>query len=61
MAFFNSLLDKTLKAYRIPHYFAIYEGNHLDHIQGRLENRVLPFFSEHLKFESAAARETAAR
>ena len=44
-------LDRILKGYGIAHDFAIYGGNHIDHIEQRLESRVLPFFSEHLKFE----------
>jgi hypothetical protein len=44
-------LDKTLKAYGIPHQFTIYQGNHIDHIHRRLESEVLPFFSAHLKFK----------
>jgi len=44
-------LDGILKSYHIAHGFAIYRGNHIDHIQMRLEDQVLPFFSEHLAFE----------
>lgn len=44
-------LDKILKGYGMAHDFAIYRGNHIDHIQPRLESKVLPFFSKHLAFE----------
>ena len=44
-------LDKTLRAYGMAHDFTIYQGNHVDHIQQRLESKVLPFFSKHLAFE----------
>jgi len=43
-------LDKKFKGYGIAHDFAIYRGNHVDHIQRRLEDQVLPFFSRHLAF-----------
>ncbi|MGH8260560.1 MAG: hypothetical protein ACREUG_12850, partial [Steroidobacteraceae bacterium] len=43
-------LDRILKGYGIVHDFQIYHGNHVDHIQQRLENEVMPFFSEHLQF-----------
>ena len=54
-------LDVILKGYGLAHDFAIYAGNHVDHIQPRLESKVLPFFSEHLKFESLPPRNAAAR
>jgi S-formylglutathione hydrolase len=44
-------LDRILKGYGIAHEFAIYHGDHIDHIQGRLESKVLPFFGAHLKLE----------
>lgn len=44
-------LDAILKGYGMAHDFAIYHGNHIDHIQLRLESKVLPFFSAHLRFE----------
>jgi S-formylglutathione hydrolase FrmB len=43
-------LDGTLTAFGVRHVAQIYEGNHVDHIQQRLEMHVLPFFSEHLSF-----------
>lgn len=44
-------LDRILKGYGLAHQFAIYHGNHVDHIEQRLESKVLPFFSEHLASE----------
>jgi S-formylglutathione hydrolase FrmB len=44
-------LDQMLTGYRIAHTSEIYQGNHVDHIEQRLEKKVLPFFSEHLKFQ----------
>jgi S-formylglutathione hydrolase FrmB len=43
-------LDRILTGFGVKHVAQIYEGNHIDHIQQRLETRVLPFFSEHLRF-----------
>ncbi len=42
-------LDEILNGYRLAHSFAIYSGDHVDHIEQRLENEVLPFFGKHLK------------
>jgi S-formylglutathione hydrolase FrmB len=42
-------LDATLNGYHIPHTTEIYSGDHIDHIAQRLETKVLPFFSDHLK------------
>jgi S-formylglutathione hydrolase len=44
-------LDQILTAFGVPHVEQIYGGNHVDHIQQRLESHALPFFSEHLKFQ----------
>jgi S-formylglutathione hydrolase FrmB len=43
-------LDQILTAFGVRHVAQIYEGNHVDHIQQRLEMHVLPFFGEHLSF-----------
>jgi S-formylglutathione hydrolase FrmB len=43
-------LDGTLTAFGVKHVTQIYQGNHTDHIQQRLETHVLPFFSDHLSF-----------
>lgn len=42
-------LDATLKSYGIAHTTAVYSGNHVDHIEQRLETEVIPFFSKSLK------------
>ncbi|HTW38113.1 MAG TPA: alpha/beta hydrolase-fold protein [Steroidobacteraceae bacterium] len=44
-------LDRILTTFAVPHVEQIYGGNHIDHIQQRLETKVVPFFSEHLKFQ----------
>ncbi len=43
-------LDRILTAFGVEHVAQIYEGNHVDHIQQRLEAHVMPFFSQHLRF-----------
>ena len=43
-------LDKVLTSYKIPHKFETYEGTHISRIGGRLETKVLPFFSNSLSF-----------
>jgi enterochelin esterase-like enzyme len=43
-------LDQILTGYAIKHSSEIYEGDHLNRIEQRLETKVLPFFAEHLKF-----------
>ncbi len=44
-------LDRTLTAFGVSHVAEIYAGDHHDHIQQRMESKVVPFFSQHLKFE----------
>jgi hypothetical protein len=44
-------LDQILTGYGVRHVAEIYSGDHTDHIEQRLEIKVLPFFSEHLKFK----------
>jgi enterochelin esterase-like enzyme len=43
--------DQILKGYGVKHVAEIYSGDHTDHIEQRLETKVLPFYSEHLKFK----------
>ena len=42
-------LDETLKGYGVAPRTAVYSGNHVNHIEQRLAENVLPFFSKHLK------------
>ena len=44
-------LDGILTGYGIRHVSEIYDGDHVNRIGQRLEIKVLPFFSEHLKFQ----------
>jgi len=44
-------LDQILRDNGIAHDFEIYEGDHVNRVGQRLETKVLPFFSAHLKFQ----------
>jgi S-formylglutathione hydrolase FrmB len=48
----NQQLAKRLEAYGLPLKFETYEGDHVNHIANRVEQKVLPFFSEHLSFSA---------
>lgn len=45
-----AILDQILNTNSVPHDFAIYDGDHLNHIAERFESKVLPFFSKNLSF-----------
>ncbi len=47
----NQDLDAALTQAGIAHTFLTYDGDHNDHIAERIEQHLIPFFSEHLKFE----------
>lgn len=42
-------LDGIMKRFAVPHVSEIYEGDHVNHIEERLQAKVVPFFSEHLQ------------
>jgi len=42
-------LDGILRDYGIAHEAEIYQGDHVNRIEERLEKKVLPFFGKHLK------------
>ena len=44
-------LDEVLTAYKIPHTYETYEGDHINRVAERLETKVFRFFSENLSFE----------
>jgi enterochelin esterase-like enzyme len=44
-------LHELLDAYKIPHVYESYEGDHLNRIADRIRTKTLPFFSENLVFE----------
>ena len=39
-------LDERLNQYGVPHGFAIYEGDHTNRVEQRIETEMLPFFSK---------------
>lgn len=43
-------LHELLMSYGIEHEYESYEGDHLNRIGERIQNKVLPFFSRHLQF-----------
>jgi enterochelin esterase-like enzyme len=45
-------LDEILTTYGVPHTYETYDGDHLNHIQDRLETKVFVFFSQHLEFSA---------
>lgn len=45
-------LHETLEAYKIPHVYESYEGDHLNRIVERIRTKTLPFFSKNLVFQS---------
>jgi S-formylglutathione hydrolase FrmB len=47
----NERMHELLEAYGIEHQWETYEGGHGDRLGERIEGRMLPFFSEHLRFE----------
>lgn len=45
------VLDEHLRAYGVPHKFAIYDGDHVNRVEQRIETEMLPFFSKLLARE----------
>jgi S-formylglutathione hydrolase FrmB len=43
-------LDKELNKYGVPHFFEIYEGDHINRVAERIEQKMLKFFGAHLAF-----------
>ena len=41
----------VLKRVGVPHTFDTYEGDHGNKVMQRLEEKVLPFFAQHLAFK----------
>ena len=44
------ILDSTLNNYGVKHTYEEYEGDHVNRIRNRIENKMLAFFSENLLF-----------
>ncbi len=49
---FNASLDRL----NITHSFETFEGNHSDHLKDRIEQKVLPFFTRNLVFQSSGSK-----
>ena len=47
----NGELEEAFKAFGLRHTFETYEGDHTNHVPERIEQKVLPFFSNNLSFE----------
>jgi S-formylglutathione hydrolase FrmB len=45
----NEVMVARLKRFGVPHTFETYEGDHGSKVMQRLEEKVLPFFAQHLK------------
>jgi enterochelin esterase-like enzyme len=50
----NRQLDQAMTTFRITHTFETYDGDHTNRVPERIEQKVLPFFSNELSFGSAA-------
>jgi enterochelin esterase-like enzyme len=46
----NRQLVESMEALGVPHVFETYEGDHTNRVVERIEQKVLPFFSENLAF-----------
>jgi S-formylglutathione hydrolase len=44
------LFDEALTRYDIGHSFEVFSGDHMNHLENRLEQKALPFFSNNLSF-----------
>lgn len=49
----NKLLDETLTRMDVPHSFDTYEGDHMNRVPQRYEEKMLPFFTNNLIFTHA--------
>ena len=50
----NRQLDQSFKTFGISHTFEEYEGDHTNRVPARIEQKVLPFFSNNLSFTAPA-------
>ena len=48
----NGELEESFKTFGIRHAFETYEGDHTNRVPERIEQRVLPFFSNNLSFKA---------
>jgi len=49
----NKQMDESMTRLGVVHTFETYEGNHGNRVKERFETKVLPFFSENLRFQAA--------
>jgi S-formylglutathione hydrolase len=47
-------MDRLLTLNGIAHTFEVYEGDHVNHIKDRVEQKVMAFFSQHLSFNEGS-------
>jgi S-formylglutathione hydrolase len=47
----SARLDGILTAYKIPHDYETYDGDHVSRVAERLETKVFRFFAQNLRFE----------
>jgi S-formylglutathione hydrolase FrmB len=52
----NKVLVDALTRFGVRHTFETYEGDHSSRVAQRMEEKVLPFFSQNLSFEQATRR-----
>jgi S-formylglutathione hydrolase len=55
------VLEETMTRFGIGHTYEEYDGDHTNRVADRIENHVLPFFSDHLAFSAKTAPATARR
>ncbi len=51
----NKILDGMLNEYQIPHTYEEYDGDHINRIAERIEQKMLPFFTTNLSVEPVKA------
>jgi S-formylglutathione hydrolase FrmB len=49
--------DASLNRLNIPHTFETFEGDHSNHLKDRIEEKVLPFFTNNLVFQDRGAKQ----
>ncbi len=54
----NKILVDGLTRFGVKHTFETYEGDHGNRIPQRLEEKVLPFFSQQLSFDQRSSQST---
>jgi S-formylglutathione hydrolase FrmB len=57
----NKQLEQAMTRFGIAHSYEEYDGDHTNRVADRIENHVLPFFSDHLAFSAKTAPATARR